>query len=41
MKEDMFKELPESVRRAGAIMRGEMEPSRVFDVESPDVKSIR
>ncbi len=41
MKEEMFKELLESVRQAGAIMRGEMEPSRVFVVEAPDVKAIR
>jgi putative transcriptional regulator len=41
MKEEMFKELFESVRQAGAIMRGEMKPSRVFVVEPPDVKAIR
>ena len=41
MKEEMFKELLESVRQAGAIKRGEMEPSRVFVVEAPDVKAIR
>jgi putative transcriptional regulator len=41
MKEEMFKELLESVRQAGAIMRGEMKPSRVFVVEAPDVKAIR
>jgi putative transcriptional regulator len=41
MKEEMFKELLESVRQAGAIMRGEMEPSRVFEAETLDVKSIR
>lgn len=41
MKDEMFKELLESVRQAGAIRRGEMEPSRVFVVESPDVKAIR
>jgi len=41
MKEEMFKELLESVRQAGAIMRGEMEPSRVFVDEAPDVKGIR
>lgn len=41
MKEEMFNELLESVRQAGAIMRGEMEPSRVFVTETPDVKSIR
>ena len=37
MKEDVFKELLESVRQAAAIIRGEMEPSRVFHVEPPDV----
>jgi putative transcriptional regulator len=41
MREEMFKELLESVRQAGAITRGEMEPSRVFVVEAPDVKAIR
>ncbi len=41
MKEEMFKELLESVRQAGAIRRGEMEPSRVFVDETPDVKGIR
>jgi hypothetical protein len=40
MKEEMFKELLESVRQACAIMRGEMEPSRVFVFEAPDVKAI-
>jgi putative transcriptional regulator len=41
MKEEMFEELLESVRQAGAIMRGEMKPSRVFVVDAPDVKAIR
>ncbi len=41
MKEEMFQELLQSVREAGAIMRGEMKPSRVFVVERPDVKRIR
>jgi putative transcriptional regulator len=41
MKEEMFKELLESVRQAGSVIRGEMEPSRVLAVEAPDVKSIR
>jgi putative transcriptional regulator len=41
MKEEMFQELLQGVREAGAIMRGEMEPSRVFVVERPDVKSVR
>ena len=41
MKEEMFQELLQSVRDAGAIMRDEVEPSRVFVVEKPDVRSIR
>lgn len=32
MKEEMFKELLESVRQAGAIMRGEMEACRSSEV---------
>jgi putative transcriptional regulator len=41
MKDELFAELVESVREAGAIMRGEQEPSRTFVVPEPDVKSIR
>jgi putative transcriptional regulator len=41
MKEEMFNELLEGVRRAGAIMRSDAEPSRVFEDEVPDVMSIR
>jgi putative transcriptional regulator len=41
MKEELFAELVESVREAGAIMRGEQRPSRTFVVPEPDVKSIR
>jgi putative transcriptional regulator len=41
MREELFAELVESVREAGAIMRGEKEPSRIYVVAEPDVKSIR
>jgi putative transcriptional regulator len=41
MKDELFAELVESVREAGAIMRGEQEPSRSFVVPEPDVKRIR
>lgn len=41
MKDEMFNELVESVKQAKAIIRGEMEPSRQFVFESPDVKKIR
>ena len=41
MKEEMFNELLESVRQGGAILRGEMEPSRAFHAEKLDIKAIR
>lgn len=41
MKDELFAELVESVREAGAIMRGEQEPPRSFAVPEPDVKRIR
>lgn len=44
MREELFQELMESVRQGAAIMRGELEPGRVFEVpepEVPDVASVR
>jgi DNA-binding transcriptional regulator YiaG len=41
MNDELFVELVESVREGGAILREEKEPSRVFMVAGPDVKSIR
>ena len=44
MKDELFEELMESVRQGGAILRGEMEPSRTFDsadVDLPDVAHVR
>jgi putative transcriptional regulator len=41
MKDELFEELVGSIREAGAIHRGEKEPSRVFKVEKPDIKAIR
>lgn len=38
MKEDMFNELVASVREGGAILRGEVAPSRKFVIAGPDVK---
>ncbi len=35
MKKELFDELVESVREGGAILRGEIEPSRVFHHPSP------
>ena len=41
MNDELFTELLQSVRKGGAIIRGEKEPSRKFVVEAPDVKRIR
>lgn len=41
MNEELFGELLESVREGAAIFRGEKQPSRQFEIEAPDVKSIR
>jgi putative transcriptional regulator len=41
MNDEMFEELLASVREGGAILRGEKEASRMFVVETPDVKQIR
>ncbi len=44
MRKELFDELVESVREGMAILRGEMEPARIFVVErkpSEQVKSIR
>ncbi len=41
MKKAQFNELLASVREAGAILRGEQKPSRVFLVSEPNVKQVR
>lgn len=41
MNEELFAQLLESVREGGAILRGEKEPSRKFEIETPNVRSIR
>ena len=41
MKDELFDELVASVREGGAILRGEVAPSRRFEIEGPDVKRIR
>jgi hypothetical protein len=41
MNNEMFAELLESVREGGAILRGEREASRRFEIEAPDVRLIR
>ncbi|MEK7729402.1 MAG: transcriptional regulator, partial [candidate division KSB1 bacterium] len=41
MCEELFEELLESIKQGGAILRGEMKPSRVFEYNHLDVRSIR
>lgn len=41
MREELFDELPESVREGAAILRGEKTPSRVFTEEDVDVPALR
>ena len=41
MKDSDFEQLMTSVKQAGRIKRGEMEPARKFEVKAEDVKAIR
>ncbi len=41
MDNKLFNELLTSVQEAGKIMRGEINASRAYEFEDPDVKSIR
>ena len=41
MKDQLFEDLLASVRQGGAILRGEMPPSRAFVVDGPNVKRLR
>ena len=41
MNDELFNELVASVREGGAILRNEMDASRTFVVDEPDVAAIR
>jgi len=41
MDKDLFDQLHQSMKEAVAIAKGDMQPSRVFTVEPPDVKAVR
>lgn len=41
MDKELFEQLQQSMKEAVAIAKGEMQASRVFTVESPDVKMVR
>ena len=40
MNEDMFVELEASLKEGVEILRGDAQPSRVFEFEAPDVREI-
>jgi putative transcriptional regulator len=41
VKEELFRELVASVREGGAILRGELSPSRHLIIDEADIKRIR
>ncbi len=41
MKKEAFDELLKSLKEGAAILKGELEPSREFVIDEPDVKAIR
>lgn len=41
MKNELFKELLASIKKGGAIIRGDKKPSRAFNFDQPDVQAIR
>ena len=41
MDKELFDQLHQSLQEAVAIAKGDMQPSRIFTVESPDVKAVR
>ena len=41
MDKELFEQLHLSMKEAVAIAKGEMRPSRVFTIVSPDVKAVR
>lgn len=41
MNDDVFNELLTSVQQAGDIKRGQAQPSRQFEFDTPNVKNIR
>jgi putative transcriptional regulator len=41
MKEELFKELLQSVQEGGEILRGRRKASRVSQIDEPDVRAVR
>ena len=41
MDDKLFNELMTSIKQGGAILRGDIKPSRIFNFDNPDVRAIR
>lgn len=41
MKKELFEELLESIKQGGAIIKGQMKPSRTFEFPESEVRKIR
>jgi putative transcriptional regulator len=41
MDKELFEQLQQSMKEAVAIAKGDIQPSRVFTVDPPDVKAVR
>ncbi|MCD6269277.1 MAG: helix-turn-helix domain-containing protein [Deltaproteobacteria bacterium] len=41
MNDKLFNELMTSIKQGGAILRGDIKPSRIFNFDNPDVRAIR
>jgi putative transcriptional regulator len=41
MRDELFKELQNSIKEGGQILRGKKKPGRVFNFNNPDLKQIR
>lgn len=41
MKTENFDMLLSSIKEAGDIKKGKMKPSRIFDIDAPDIKMVR
>jgi putative transcriptional regulator len=41
MNDELFADLLASVREGGEILQGKQQPSRTYEINSPDVKQIR
>ena len=41
MKKEHFEKLVDSIKEAGEIKAGSREPSRIYEIKSPEIKTVR